>query len=397
LNERSKEPLPAKDCSSTIARLNPGLNAFVTLAANAAGAGMPIGIKANIAVAGLPHHAGIAAYRNIIAARDAACVARLRTAGAIILGLLNMDEAAFGGTTDNPHFGRTINPRRAGFTAGGSSGGAGAAAASGMCVAALGTDTLGSVRIPASYCGVIGHVPAPGLIPVDGVIPLVPQWDRVGILARDVDTIETVLAQMTAEHVPRNIPMPGPIGVLDIAGLDIAPAVAAALARTAEAAARAGLRVEPFAWPGHDYQAVRHAALLLLELEASRIHAAALASNPEGFSPHLRQLLAWAAAQPAQRRETAHARLAATRAAFLRAIVPYQAVLMPTTPQPAFAFGPPPPKNQADFTMLANIAGLAATAFPAGLDDDGLPVSVQAIAASDAVCLALARRVTCCP
>ncbi|MFV4677359.1 amidase family protein, partial [Mycobacterium tuberculosis] len=111
----------------------------------------------------------IEAYRHRIADRDAGCVAQLRAAGAVILGLTNMHEGAFGATTDNPWFGRTHNPWRHGTTAGGSSGGSAAAVAAGLCAGALGSDTLGSVRIPASFTGAYGHKPTQGLISADHV------------------------------------------------------------------------------------------------------------------------------------------------------------------------------------------------------------------------------------
>jgi aspartyl-tRNA(Asn)/glutamyl-tRNA(Gln) amidotransferase subunit A len=124
--------------------------------------GVPIAIKANIAVKGLPWHGGIEAYRDRIAERDAVSVQALRLAGAVIVGVLNMHEAALGATNDNLAFGRCHNPYRHGFTPGGSSGGSAVAVAAGLCAAALGTDTLGSVRIPAGYCGVFGCKPTHG-------------------------------------------------------------------------------------------------------------------------------------------------------------------------------------------------------------------------------------------
>lgn len=371
------------------------LKAFITRLAPQPGNGLAVGIKANIAVAGLPWHAGIAAYRDRIAVQDAQCVARLRAAGARIVGLLNMDEAAFGGVTDNPVFGRTQNPWRAGYTAGGSSGGAGAAVAAGLCEAALGTDTLGSVRIPASYCGVIGHVPGPGVISTDGVIPLAPQFDRVGILARNVATIRTMLAWLTHSNNTEQAPAPaGPIGVLNLAGLAVSPAVAAAHARAASFLRQTGQPVAPVSLAPLDFAAVRKAALLIVQCEAARVHANALADTRNGFSPALRRNLAWATAQPPSRHAAAAAQLAAAAAAISHAFAPFTSVLMPTTPQSAFAFTATPPRNQPDFTLLANIAGMAATAFPMGHDEEKLPLSVQAVAARGEDCLAVAALFT---
>jgi len=116
-------------------------------------AGVPFAVKDNLDVVDLPTSAGIVALRGTMPERDAVAVERLRGADAVPLGKTNMDEAAFGATNDNPHFGRCRNPHRLEFTPGGSSGGSAAAVAAGLAAAALGSDTLGSVRIPASYCG----------------------------------------------------------------------------------------------------------------------------------------------------------------------------------------------------------------------------------------------------
>lgn len=146
--------------------------------------GAPIALKENIDVAGLPCTAGTEAFRQRIPDRDAAAYRRLRGAGAVLLGKLNMHEGAFGGSTDKKAYGRCINPLKVGFTAGGSSGGSGAAVAAGLCVAALGTDTMGSIRVPASYCGIFGFKPTNGAISTEGVIPLSFTLDTVGPMAR---------------------------------------------------------------------------------------------------------------------------------------------------------------------------------------------------------------------
>ena len=173
---------------------NAPLNAFVDWDERATGgdgplAGMTIGIKSNIAVAGLPWTAGMELHRERIATRDAEVVARLRAAGAIILGSCNMEEAALGAKTDNPWFGATQNPHRLGYTPGGSSGGSAAAVAAGLCDAALGTDTMGSIRKPASYCGIYGFKPAQSAVSQDGLEPCEASLDVIGPLARDLDTL----------------------------------------------------------------------------------------------------------------------------------------------------------------------------------------------------------------
>jgi aspartyl-tRNA(Asn)/glutamyl-tRNA(Gln) amidotransferase subunit A len=158
------------ECLAAIAALNPRLGAFVEVdtegalaAARASDArrrekaplgeldGVPLAIKDNIDVAGMRAAAGLQSLRQRVAVRDAPCVARLRRQGAVILGKTLMDEAALSALGDNPWYGRCHNPVRHGFTAGGSSSGSAAAVVAGLCRAAIGTDTLGSARIPASY------------------------------------------------------------------------------------------------------------------------------------------------------------------------------------------------------------------------------------------------------
>jgi aspartyl-tRNA(Asn)/glutamyl-tRNA(Gln) amidotransferase subunit A len=132
--------------------------------------GIPIAIKDNIDVAGVPTSNGFGGPHPAASA-DAEVVRRLRAQGAVILGKLNMQEGALGAVNDNPHHGRTSNPFRDGYTPGGSSGGSAAAVAAGLCAAALGTDTGGSVRIPAAYCGQVGLKPSYGRVSARGVVP----------------------------------------------------------------------------------------------------------------------------------------------------------------------------------------------------------------------------------
>jgi aspartyl-tRNA(Asn)/glutamyl-tRNA(Gln) amidotransferase subunit A len=390
-----------------IARLNPQLRAFLTI--DAAGArqaawaaerrraegrplstidGMPIGIKANIAVQGWDFHAGILAYRHRIATQDATCVAQLRAGGAVLLGLLNMDEAALGDTTDNPHFGRTENPLRAGFTAGGSSGGAAAAVAAGLCEAALGTDTLGSVRIPAAYCGIIGHKPPPGQISTSGVVKLDASLDSVGILAATVAIAGAVRSHLSKGPPAAAEPLRS-IGIFPADATDISPAVAEAFAATVEKASTLGLAMHPIPQLEHPLSEIAKAALLVVELQAAATYNDVREHDPAGFSEGFLGMLDWAEAQSPARRLAARSLLANSAAEIRRLFAPYGVVLMPTTPSSAFAFGSRRPRNTAAFTALANIAGLAATAFPVGLHED-MPLSVQAVGTDEASCLYLA-------
>lgn len=180
------------------------LNAYITVRgeealAEAAAAppgplhGVPIAVKDTIDVAGTRTTAGSRILADNVAARDATVVARLRAAGAVILGKLNTHEFAYGATTTSPHFGPARNPYDTERICGGSSGGSGCAAAAGLAAGTLGTDTGGSVRIPACLCGVVGLRPTPGVVPTDGVFPTSWTFDTVGPIARTAEDCALLL------------------------------------------------------------------------------------------------------------------------------------------------------------------------------------------------------------
>jgi aspartyl-tRNA(Asn)/glutamyl-tRNA(Gln) amidotransferase subunit A len=146
--------------------------------------GIPISLKDNIYTAGIRTTAGSKILRNFIQLQDAPIVARLLEAGAILLGKTNMHEFAYGVTSNNPHYGPAHNPWDLARIPGGSSGGSAAAVAAGLCFGSIGTDTGGSIRIPASLCGVVGLKPTIGRVNTEGTIPLSPHLDCVGPLAR---------------------------------------------------------------------------------------------------------------------------------------------------------------------------------------------------------------------
>lgn len=356
--------------------------------------GVPLALKANIDVAGWPVHGGMAALGNRIPATDATVVARLKAAGAVILGLTNLHEGALGATTDNDTFGQTQNPHRPGFTAGGSSGGSGAAVAAGLCAAALGTDTLGSVRIPASYCGIVGLKPGFGRVPTDGLMHLAARLDCIGPMARSVADCAALFAVLADLAPGASDP---PVGrVATLAGgpeAELHPAVAAALRLAASLMEGLGLRVEAHV-ARIDHGRVRLAGFVEAALEADAVYGPEVARNPGGFSETFRSHLAFArgidAATVAQGRRATDQAAAELQAALGLADV----LLLPTTPQPAFAHGDPAPVTVADWTAPANFAGLPALSIPAGWTKDGLPVAVQLVgrAGADGQLLALGAR-----
>ena len=153
---------------------------------NEVGEGIRLGVKDLFDTGGLTTTYGSAIFRDHVPERTATAVARLEAAGYAIVGKTNLHEFAYGITSENPHYGDVVNPLDRGRIPGGSSGGSAAALAAGLCDAALGTDSAGSIRIPAACCGIVGFKPTHGLIPMDGCWPLAPSYDTAGPMARDV-------------------------------------------------------------------------------------------------------------------------------------------------------------------------------------------------------------------
>ncbi|MFZ4690117.1 MAG: amidase [Polymorphobacter sp.] len=394
-------------CLDRIARFDGILRAFTAVDADGARAaaaesairiargearpleGVPIGIKANIDIEGLATTAGMAARRDSIATSDAAVVRLLREAGAVILGHLNMHEAALGATTDNEAYGVTENPHAIGRTPGGSSGGSGAAVAAGLCAAALGTDTLGSVRIPAAYNGVYGLKPTNGLVPDDGLVLLEPRFDCIGPLARSVADLAAVMAVLAPLGDAGPLLRVATLAAVDTA--DLQPAVRAGFDAAVAALRGLGLAVTGGLAPELDLAAVRTAGFIASARSAGAIFAADRAAG--GISARFAKLLDIGDAATPESLAAGEAVIAAAAATLHRLLDDHDVLLLPTAPQAAFAHGRAP-LNQADFTALANVAGLPALSLPAGFSAEGLPVGVQIIgrAGSEASLLALAAR-----
>jgi aspartyl-tRNA(Asn)/glutamyl-tRNA(Gln) amidotransferase subunit A len=336
--------------------------------------GLTVGVKANIAVAGLPWTAGMDLHRRRIATRDAEVVGRLRAAGAAIIGSLNMEEAALGAKTDNHWFGPTHNPHCIGNTPGGSSGGSGAAVAAGLCDIALGTDTLGSIRIPAAYCGVYGFKPATAAVSQDGLELCDGAHDAIGPLTRNLDLLEKVAAIISdfgacASDQP-------PAILENLAGVTCDAAVLSAYDRALTVRGASAQVTLP-----HPLARVRFAGFIA----SGRALSAALVDADESrLSPKLKRLMAYGPRRSAADWSEDQRVMAETGDA-LRAIVARHGVLLtPTTPGTAFPHSQDAPDTQADFTCIANIAGLPAISIPAGFSDEGLPVALQLIGAAGA-------------
>ncbi len=334
-----------------------------------------IGVKANIAVEGLPWTGGMNAYRDRVADQDAETVKRLRNAGAAIIGSLNMEEAALGAKTDNPFFGATQNPHKIGFTPGGSSGGSGAAVAAGLCDVALGTDTMGSVRVPAAYCGVYGLKPSRGAVSQDGLELCEPSLDTIGPIARSLETLETtsrVMIDFSTTQVIDNIVLLENLGEVECER--------AVLAAYENAKKILGARAT-FSLP-FPLTRVRFAGFILSSLALANSLSDIVKNNPDGLSGHLRNLLTYGPKRGADDLAEDRDILDQVGAALVSAVGVHGAILLPTTPQAAFSHEDKAPANQADFTCLASIAGLPAITIPAGWNEYGMPVGVQLVGAT---------------
>ncbi len=219
--------------AATLARIEAGRggHAYVTVCPEAALkraregptgplAGVPLAVKDIFDTAGVRTTYGSSIFAGHVPRRTATAVVRLEAAGAIVVGKTNLHEFAWGVTSQNPHWGTVANPARPGRVAGGSSGGSAAALADYQATIGLGTDTGGSIRIPAACCGVVGFKPAYGAVPTHGVFPLAPSFDTVGSMARTVADVALVDAVLTGrpQPVPRLAGLR--IGVLAVTGLE---------------------------------------------------------------------------------------------------------------------------------------------------------------------------------
>ena len=173
-------------------------------------AGVPFVVKDNIDVHGQVTESGSRAHLGLVPLTDAPVVRRLRQAGAILVGRANMDELAMGASTQTSAHGPTRNPVDRRRSPGGSSGGCAAAVSAGLAPLAVGTDTGGSIREPASQCGIVGMAPSPGLVPLDGVTPFAPGLDRVGPLARTVEEAALLLTAMAGRSLAHRAGRTGP-------------------------------------------------------------------------------------------------------------------------------------------------------------------------------------------
>lgn len=347
-------------------------------------AGVPVVIKDNVAQAGVPNLAGRALGADEPAETAATLVARLVGAGAVIVGRANMDELAYGVTGTNVHTGPVRNPVDPSKHPGGSSAGSGAAVAGGLVPVAVGTDTGGSVRIPAALCGVVGLRPTRGRVPLRGVAPLSRSLDTAGPLARTVDDAALLLSVLAAE--PRLATAHREVDVkrLRVAFLEAAWPVEVArgiqdlFAETLERLGGLGLRVRE----GEAYEAAfaSRASGPIIGAEASHAWAGALEAHPEGFGEEVRNLLEKGQKIAATRYLRAWDEATAIVEAIDGLFEELDVLLLPTTA--ATATPVDDPGAQLPYLALTapfSLSGHPALSVPMGRVD-GLPVGLQVAA-----------------
>lgn len=346
--------------------------------------GIPIALKDNIDVQGMKTHNGT--RLNFPFENEAMVAKKLRAGGAILVGKLNMDECALGATTNNSHYGRTHNPWKAGYIPGGSSGGAAAAVASGLAMAALGTDTLGSVRLPAAYCGIVGLKPTRDLVSTQGVVPLSPTLDHVGPLCRSVRDCALLLS-LLADHPASNQPSEPThlsdlagirIGILDqIQDVDLTEEIATAFNQMKTDLTDRGAILASVSPPNFDLANLQRAAFLIIEVEGANVLADPLKDHPECFSDEVKSMFAYGLSAPNEKIKSAQNYLDTLKTTTSCVFDTVDFLISPTAPQSAFAFDGPAPNNQASLTALANVCGWPALTLPFGLGSSGMPIAAQ--------------------
>lgn len=360
------------------------------LAARGAGSPLPLDgrlfvVKDNIDVGGVPGTLGSNHFYNRIPIHDAEVLLRFRKAGAVLVGTANMHELAFGATSENPHFGTVKNPWDENLNAGGSSGGSAVSVAQGWVDFSLGTDTGGSVRCPASICGVSGLRPTFGLVSTDGIYPLAKSFDAVGLFSRKASDLAPLLdiasggakfPEVTkAPQIIIGIPTNAYFTEKTSSGYSRAIEKMSQVLRNAGVATFVDIDIP-------DPERIDHVSRMIVRSEAWRNYGEQSEQNPNDFGEdvlirlQLSKLISAVEAESLVKEGAVHA------AKLDKLFESVDLVLLPTVPKNPRAIGSPNPLESTEqnlaFTYLWPLAGLPGLSVPCGFDD-GLPVGAQLI------------------
>jgi len=403
-------------CLARIGAAEPRLNAFVTVTADLARAhardaegeiaaghyrgplhGIPVAVKDLFATRGIRTTAGSRILANWIPEEDATVVRKLREAGAVLLGKLGLHEFAYGISSVNPHFGDVHNPWDATKIPGGSSGGSAVAVVAGEAYATLGSDTGGSIRIPAALCGCVGLKPTFGRASLFGAVPLSWSLDHPGPLARTVRDV-AIATSAVAGHDPRDPisadrPVPDLLNGIEqgARGLRVGvptdhvwdecdPAIARAVRAAIETLARAGADVREIRWARAAEYA--KAASVILGVEARAYHEGAFPGRADEYGPLVRARLATQGDIDADTYARSMRLLLEARAgAADRDLEGVDVFAMPTVPTRAWTIEEAKqvgrPSEWTRITRIFDLTGQPAISVPCGMDPDGLPVGLQ--------------------
>jgi len=360
--------------------------------------GVPMALKDLFDTAGVRTTAGSMILAENVPARDAAVVERLRAAGLVLLGKTNLHEFAFGTTSDNPHFGSARNPWDLERSPGGSSGGSGAALAAGLCAVSLGTDTGGSIRIPAAACGVVGLKPTLGRVSRRGVTPLAWSFDTVGPMSRTVEDAALLLnviavpdaedewcAVRPAEDFSREFERG--VGGLTL-GVPrewffegVEPGIETCVREAIAVLEREGARRTEVSLPGMaDAHTAHHA---ILAAEAAAFHGPWLRERADDYGSDVRRGLELGQLIAAVDYVNARRVQAIVRATFRLALAEADVLVTPCLPQPPLRVGESMSREPAvawnRLLTPVNLAGYPAISLPCGFDGAGMPVGLQII------------------